>query len=299
MSAKVIVSQPVEESEGPHEDAVDWGGIPVIIEYRKGESRPIGDGEGTMYMQCPYGYVEGTVSMEEGDALDVFMCNEPEADKIFIISMLKDGVLEEEKVFLGFGSQEDAEEMFRNHYGDEKLGPVYVMTKGDFEKLVKMRSLEAGLKNKLPTTDVVADSTPFLYVDLEEPAVVLQKNLSKVPLHSVASLLTGPQLGDLLELRKSTVVGRVEGSSKFARLNSETGLFDPKDLVEVALSKGVSGSGHKPGDLFSARKLSYEEYGILVLKSGGVAPETIAKALGVSFDEVLGKLRGWMVVPRG
>lgn len=150
MSELSVATNP-DTNEGFTEEIVRWGPLDLVIEFKKGMMRPVGDDGYTMFMHADYGYIESTVSMETGDALDVFMnpdSNEP-TGTVFVIGMLDaQGAFEEEKVFLNFNSLSKAEDCFRLHYGAEKLGYAYVMRTNDFIAMVGARALEAELKNK-------------------------------------------------------------------------------------------------------------------------------------------------------
>lgn len=289
MSEVSLSEDSQQEVPGKRGLPAEFQGLQITLEWKAGDTRTFERPDyPSMYMYADYGEINNTVSNEEGDALDCFLPKDgPVNDSVFIAVMDDDtGQFEEEKVFLGFEDQKAVQFCFTQHYGEEKLRFIYQMSVEDFKKMLEFRAPEAALKNG-PLTDV------------EPPPETMKKGLTRVPLSSLVGALNQRQVATLVELRKSTrVVGKGEGRI-WASIDPQTGLFDPKDLLEMSMTKGVSGSGHSVGSPFSARKLSYDEYGILVLKSDGVAPETIAKALGLGFDEVVGKLKGWMVIPRG
>lgn len=197
-----------EESSGR---PMPWGPLSLFIEVEKGSDRKVGDSGYTMFMHAPYGYVEGTVSMEEGDALDVFL--NPESDetsgKVYIVGMLtSDGVLEEEKVFLNFESSKDAKECFLKHYDSPKFGYIYVMRDEDFIAMARARVQEATLKNAAfedpevevedePVNEVEIPQAPELLVSVEE------KSIQREPIYDIVRGLTPLQKMALIESRKA------------------------------------------------------------------------------------------------
>lgn len=298
-------SEPEVPDIGPTPEKVDFYGIPVTIEWKSGQMRTFErpDWPGMM-MSADYGYIDNTCSNEEGDELDCFLPAEgPCCDSVFIVSMTNDeGDTEEEKVFLGFEDQEAAEHAFASHYGPAKMQFTYRMTLGDFKKMLESRIPEAEHKMEVNTTGVedgfgLTNKEPVLTIDLESKPETL-KSLKNTPLHYMAKWLTPDQVRVVMDLRKSTNLKGAGLRVEPPRLGSD-GLMDPKDLISCILAKGTNGPGHIPGQVFSPRKASYEEYSILVLHAQGVYPDRISKALGVAESDVVGKLRGWMVIPRG
>lgn len=234
---------------------ISWNGLSLVIEVEPGQVRAIMDGRATMYMMAPYGYIEGTRSMEEGDEIDVFMNpdSERETDKVFAVEMLKDGILEEEKYFLGYPSQERVQEMFLQHYDKEKLGPVVEMSVPDF-----VEHLKYNVRKPAPLYKIAGLSGDALTL-----AVKVRRELKKN---------SGPAL---------TVSTKPEG-----RLTSEK-------LAKRISEATVWGRGHEPGDALVISKLSKSEAAALNLRISGVSIGAISEIMSVDVDELRNKMDGW------
>jgi len=212
-----LVTTPSSDSEtDPPIKKLTWGGLTLCIEVENGNNREMGDYGYVMNMSADYGYVEGTVSMEEGDALDIFMNPESEvtSGKVYTIGMLADtGVLEEEKVFLNFDSSKDAKECFLKHYDPAKFGYIYVMRDEDFIAMAKSRVQEATLKNReLDEKDSEQETAvvdePVLIVNVNENHELLfpneEKSLKREPLFTLVKGMDSHQRMALIRARKET-----------------------------------------------------------------------------------------------
>lgn len=204
----------MNEAIGPEDfqpEVRQWNNLTLIIEVLKGQNRKVG--KSSMYMSADYGFVQGSVSMEDGDALDVFInpeASEPTSNQIYVIGMLTDGVLEEEKVFLDFDSSVDAKDCFLYHYDSDKLGYLYMMSLQDFEALVALRTVEADIKDRRSAElgleneegdDPMDDATQ---ID-EKPGMLTvneEKSSSSAPLYSLSGTIPRETLMKMVEARK-------------------------------------------------------------------------------------------------
>lgn len=102
------------------QDKYYFQGIPISIENRKGTYRSGVDSNGngwSIKMLADYGYIrltEGT----DGDHLDVYIGPNSRADAVYIFHMNNPdtGKYDEDKVFLGFDTDEDVEDMLNKQY---------------------------------------------------------------------------------------------------------------------------------------------------------------------------------------
>lgn len=192
-----------------------WGELTLVIEVPKGKYRKVGDDGYEMYMHADYGFVTDTVSMEEGDGLDVFINPESPTEsfgKVYTVGMMTEtGVLEEEKVFLNFDSMADARRCFSDHYSQDKLGYCYVMSDADFTNLARMRQLEAKLKDGNPSSagaesiSEIEDPQGELTEISENPGLLSvngEKSSHHIPLHRLAKGLGHQQLAKIVLARR-------------------------------------------------------------------------------------------------
>lgn len=103
----------------------EYRGLPIIIEFDKGEKRPWKDEAGNKQfttMKAPYGYIRGTKGVD-GDDVDVYL-GAADSDKVFVVRQMKKGDwkrFDEEKCILGVDSAEAAKALYLAHYNDEKF----------------------------------------------------------------------------------------------------------------------------------------------------------------------------------
>jgi hypothetical protein len=94
-------------------------GLPLAIEYRKGEYRTGRGGDGKAWkrqMTCHYGRIKRTVGLD-GEPVDVFLGDHPASPMVFVVSQLDaDGNLDEHKVMMGFRTAADARRGYLSNY---------------------------------------------------------------------------------------------------------------------------------------------------------------------------------------
>jgi hypothetical protein len=104
-------------------------GIPIAIENRKGSVRKGVDKDGKPWrtvMKHPYGFIKGTKG-KDGEEVDVYVGPVKDAPNAYVVHQHKsDGKgFDEDKVMLGFGSEDEARTAYLKHYDDPKfLGPI-------------------------------------------------------------------------------------------------------------------------------------------------------------------------------
>ena len=130
-------------------------GIPIAIENRKGSVRKGVDADGTPWrtvMRHPYGYIKKTKGAD-GEEVDCFVGPEKGSPHAYVVHQNKeDGkTYDEDKVMLGFKSEDHARDEYRKHYnkgsflGAIKTVPIerlkeLILTD---KKLVKISSVES------------------------------------------------------------------------------------------------------------------------------------------------------------
>lgn len=99
---------------------VEFQGLPISIETRKGQVRKGRNHDGTPWavrMPADYGYIKGTRGAD-GQAVDCFVGPVKDARFAYIFHIVcdDDGTYDEDKVFLGFKSMTDAEKIMKAAY---------------------------------------------------------------------------------------------------------------------------------------------------------------------------------------
>lgn len=109
---------------------VNVQGFDITIENPKGSTRRGVDESGkewSITMQNDYGYFKRSEG-KDGDQIDVFIGNNPETGKIFVVDQINPemGVFDESKVMLGFNSEEEARSAYLSNYeeGWQGLGSI-------------------------------------------------------------------------------------------------------------------------------------------------------------------------------
>lgn len=127
-------------------------GLPIVIEYEKGDTKKPDHPEylgQEFYLYADYGYIENTVSNEEGEALDVFLGDDPESPKVYLMGLLKrDGSFDEIKTFLGFEGEREVRTLAEWQYGSERIGPIVMIGIEDFKETLRQQSDAAAKKTR-------------------------------------------------------------------------------------------------------------------------------------------------------
>lgn len=121
-------------------------GLPIAVENRKGSVRKGVDKDGKPWktkFKLPYGYIVGTEG-RDGEEIDAYVGPHKDAVEAFVVHQRKiDGTgHDEDKVMLGFNSEEEARAAYLDHYnkvGKKLLGPISV---------IKMEHLKQKLEEK-------------------------------------------------------------------------------------------------------------------------------------------------------
>lgn len=128
---------------------ISFRGLDIAVENRKGSVRRGVDDDGSDWetkMFYPYGYIRGTIGAD-GDGIDVYIGKNKDSEKVYIINQEnpETGKFDEQKVMLGFDSEDAARDAYLAHYDDQKfLGKIISMSFEEF----KMKIEEAKPKKK-------------------------------------------------------------------------------------------------------------------------------------------------------
>jgi hypothetical protein len=132
-----------KDEDGPAVEAINFQGLPLVIETRKGETRR-GEGWATV-MPYDYGYLKGTAGAD-GDSLDVAVGPDRGSSWAYLVDQGKlhdPKVFDETKVFLGYRSAGAALKAF--HLGHHRSADVLLdwtpMPIGEFKQWIKRADL--------------------------------------------------------------------------------------------------------------------------------------------------------------
>lgn len=98
-------------------------------------------------MVYPYGYIVGSMGAD-GDPVDVYVGSNPDPEFVYIVHQRQAGAwseYDEDKVMLGFESEDDARRAYLLHYDDPRfLGPISVLPLAEFVEKVRETADEPG-----------------------------------------------------------------------------------------------------------------------------------------------------------
>jgi hypothetical protein len=133
-----------EGKEFPLQGELNFQGLKIVIENRKGSVRKGVDNDGEEWrtlMFYPYGYIKGNNEGVDGDKVDVYIGPNKESRKVFVIHQ-KDpetGKYDEDKCMLGFNDERQARDAYLAHYDDYRfLGDIVEMDIDEFKQKLKI-----------------------------------------------------------------------------------------------------------------------------------------------------------------
>jgi hypothetical protein len=111
-------------ADDPVKDQQNYRGIKIDIEWPKGSIRSYeGDDTYVTHMKCSYGRIKNIQGVD-GDELDCYV-GDKNSDIIYIIEQLNDeSEFDEQKLMIGFDSEEEAADMYLQHMPAYMLGDV-------------------------------------------------------------------------------------------------------------------------------------------------------------------------------
>lgn len=118
-------------------------GLPISVENRMGSIRswydPMKDEHGHTRMRNRYGYIRGTVGAD-GDAIDCFIGLHLEAPMVYVVKQVnpQTGKYDEDKVMIGFASEDEAKRAYLWHYDDPRFfGSIKAVPFEEFKERIK------------------------------------------------------------------------------------------------------------------------------------------------------------------
>jgi hypothetical protein len=135
-------------------------GLPIDIENAKGSVRQGVSVEGVPWktvMRNDYGYIRGVMGVD-GDELDVFVGPDKDSEDVWVAHQEEpfSDKYDEDKVFLGFSSEEDFRAAFRHHYDHpDRFEGQYTHYKiKDFKKIISKKKRKAKKLSNKNTKDM-------------------------------------------------------------------------------------------------------------------------------------------------
>lgn len=133
--------------DGEHElrGHLRFQGLRVAVENKKGDVRSGKDKDGKPWrtvMKHPYGYLEAPAKGKDGESIDVYVGPKKNAPDAFVVHQHKDNGKghDEDKVMLGFGSEDEARKAYLAHYDDPKfLGPISTVPVDKLKEMVERK----------------------------------------------------------------------------------------------------------------------------------------------------------------
>jgi hypothetical protein len=123
-----------------------FAGLPISLEYRKGDTRSGKSADGTPWsrkMYADYGYIRGTKGTD-GDHADVYLGPEANAPSVFVVNQMKPPDFkrfDEQKFMLGFQDLGSARKTYLKHYPDRRfLGSIKEMSLAQFEETIMAKA---------------------------------------------------------------------------------------------------------------------------------------------------------------
>lgn len=149
-AAKKTEPEPTEaqkESGRYRKGRVSWKGLTLAIETAAGNKRR----PEWPALEDHYGYVEGTESGADGDAVDVFVSEtNPDSEIVFVVNQKKpDGSFDEHKCILGCVSTDEAKKTYLRNYspGWTGMGEVAALTLSQFKWWLENADTSKEVKN--------------------------------------------------------------------------------------------------------------------------------------------------------
>lgn len=130
-------------------------GLPLAIENRKGSTREGVDPDGKPWkttFEHPYGYIKGTEG-KDGEEIDAYVGPHKDAPEAYVVHQrhITGKGHDEDKVMLGFHSEEEARAAYLKHYnkvGPKLLGSVSTLTIDELKKKLEEKRKHTKLAAK-------------------------------------------------------------------------------------------------------------------------------------------------------
>lgn len=149
----------VKKSASESTYLINWHGLQVHIENPKGSWRIDEKNDPPRWktkMQAHYGEILASESSADGDPIDVFVGDYPEAQYVYIVKQVRPdtGAFDEQKCMLNFKTMAAAKAMYLKHYDTPKFfGGIKRMKVEEFLRKVKATAQEPGVIKGLSAKD--------------------------------------------------------------------------------------------------------------------------------------------------
>jgi len=121
---------------------IEFQGMQIAIENEVGSIREGIDKDGNKWantFKFPYGYIIGTLG-RDNEEVDVYIGKNKKSDRVFIVRQHIDGLPDEDKCFLGFDNQDQAEECYHDHMSNpDNFHRMLEVSMDEFKKLTLKR----------------------------------------------------------------------------------------------------------------------------------------------------------------
>lgn len=172
---------PAQKEAGNYRKAhLDVQGLKIAIENPKGSVRSGTDAGGkdwSIEMKDHYGYIKRTTGAD-GDQVDVFIGDEPDSDRVFIVDQYKaDGSFDEHKVVLGARTLDQAKATYSRNYAEGwPVGPVKELTMPEFKSWLGQgdTTVPAQPEAVPEGSDLIAEFGPLRLEKYSEKSVVIR-----------------------------------------------------------------------------------------------------------------------------
>lgn len=115
---------------------VNFYSLPISVEIEAGQTKSGTGEDGKPWSKTyafPYGEILGTHALSDGDPVDVYLGKDPMSRWVYVVHQLRrDGEYDEDKVLLGFSSEGEAVNCYKQHGPPWGLGSVDRMTFDNF-----------------------------------------------------------------------------------------------------------------------------------------------------------------------
>ena len=198
---------------------ISVNGFKITIENPKGSRRYYDGGKKYTVMKNHYGYFNGAMGYD-GDQVDVFLGNDLDSDKIFVVDQKKsNGAFDESKVMFGFKSKKEAKDAYMSNYSAGWTG-FMAITEVSIEKFKDW--LYDGKKQRKPFSE---------YKNINE-SEMKKVNLTESDLHKIVKNCVKRMINEVHTDDVGDLMGGYDGAT---RPTNEPDMMD--QMYNMAMGK--------------------------------------------------------------